>query len=209
MDVDAELRNADQDADLAALAARQHGVVSLAQLEDLGIRRQGRCTRLRRGRLHRLHRGVFAVGHTGVSREGNWMAAVLAVGPGAVLSHTSAAVLWGMLDTRGSRTAQVQLPIHVTVCGHGESRRGIEVHRSRTLDDTHTARRLGIPVTNPSRTLRDLRRVFPQPQFAQALRQAEYLGLPIGPDLDSDHTRSELERRFLALCRRHRLPSPR
>jgi very-short-patch-repair endonuclease len=59
-----------------------------------------------------------------------------------------------------------------------------------------------------SRTLADLRRTLPQPLFAAALRQAEYLGLPIAPELERDHTRSELEARFLAICRRHRLPKP-
>jgi very-short-patch-repair endonuclease len=63
-------------------------------------------------------------------------------------------------------------------------------------------------VTNPARTLTDLRRVLPAAQFAAALREAEYLRLPIGDRFESDRTRSELEARFLALCRRHRLPQP-
>jgi very-short-patch-repair endonuclease len=102
----------------------------------------------------------------------------------------------------------VELPIHVTVRGSAESRRGIRVHRSRTLTEDEITRRLGIPVTTPSRTLRDLRRTVPQPQYAAALREAEFRGLPVGAGLERDHTRSELERRFLALCRRHRLPKP-
>jgi very-short-patch-repair endonuclease len=63
-------------------------------------------------------------------------------------------------------------------------------------------------VTTPSRTLADLRRLLPQPQFAAALRQAEFLRLPIDQELGPDRTRSELEARLLALCRRHRLPRP-
>ena len=82
------------------------------------------------------------------------------------------------------------------------------MHRTRTLTDDQITRRLNIPVTTPSRTLIDLRRVLPQPQFAAALRQAEFLGLPIDAAMEPDHTRSELERRFLALCRRHRLSQP-
>jgi very-short-patch-repair endonuclease len=97
---------------------------------------------------------------------------------------------------------------HVTVPGNARHRRGIRVHRSRTLDDTEVTRQLGIPVTTPSRTLADLRRTLPQPQFAAALRQAEFLKLPIDPSLEPDRTRSELEARFLSLCRRHRLPKP-
>jgi very-short-patch-repair endonuclease len=97
---------------------------------------------------------------------------------------------------------------HVTVRGEARSRNGIRVHRSRTLLPSEVTRRAGIPVTGPSRTLADLRRHLPQPQFAAALRQAEYLGLPLDPELAPDRTRSELEARFLRLCRRHRLPRP-
>jgi very-short-patch-repair endonuclease len=82
------------------------------------------------------------------------------------------------------------------------------VHRSTTLFPSGVTRREGIPVTTPSRTLTDLRRLLPQPQFAAALRQAEFLGYPLEPTLEPDQTRSELEARFLALLRRHRLPQP-
>ncbi len=128
------------------------------------------------------------------------MAAVLACGAEAVLSHTSAAALWQLLPPRGFA--------HVTVPGNGRTRRGIRVHRSLTLFPGEVTRRAGIPVTSPSRTLTDLRRLLPQAQFEQALRRAEYLRLPLDPQLDRDHTRSELEARFLALCRRHRLGKP-
>ncbi len=128
------------------------------------------------------------------------MAAVLACGPDAVLSHASAAALWQLLPQGGL--------VHVTVPHAGRSREGIRVHRSQTLFPSEVIRPEVIPVTTPSRTLVDLRRLLPQPQFAAALRQAEYLGLPIGAGLDPDHTRSELEARFLALLRRHRLPQP-
>jgi very-short-patch-repair endonuclease len=128
------------------------------------------------------------------------MAAVLACGPGAVLSHTSAAALWQLLPPRGF--------VHVTVPGAGRTRDRIRVHRSKMLSDEDATRRAGIPVTTPARTLTDLRRIIPQPQFAAALRKAEFLRLPLDDRLDPDHTRSELEARFLALCRRHRLPRP-
>jgi very-short-patch-repair endonuclease len=77
-----------------------------------------------------------------------------------------------------------------------------------TLRPDHITIRWSIPVTNPSRTLQDLRRLLPQPQFRAALQKAEYLGLPIEAEHEPDHTRSELERRFLALCRRHRIRTP-
>jgi very-short-patch-repair endonuclease len=207
--VDAKARNPDPDAAIAGIAARQHGVVTLTQLEQAGIHRQGRSTRLQRGRLHRIHRGVFAVGHRGLSREGHWLAAVVATGQGAALSHASAGALWGMLRSPGpDSSCVVELPIHVTVIGASESRRGIRVHRSRTLTPDKITVRLGIRVTTPTRTLNDLRGVLSRQQFDTALRQAEFLGLPLDPALEPDRTRSELEGRLLALCRRHRLPRP-
>jgi very-short-patch-repair endonuclease len=168
---------------------------------------------MRANRLHRIHRGAYAVGHSGLSKEGQWMAAVLACGPDAVVSHTSAATLWGILrgtsDPNGrSAAASPSVPVHVTVPGNERNRAGITVHRSRTLFPSEVTRRANIPVTTPSRTLTDLRRLLPQPQVAAALRQAEFLGLPLDPALEPDGTRSELEARFLALCRRRRLPKP-
>lgn len=129
------------------------------------------------------------------------MAAVLACGQGAVLSHRSAAALWTI--------APLPSVIEVTVPGDAgrRPRDGIRVHRSITLLPSQITRRVGIPVTKPLRTLEDLRRKLPSDQFAASLRQAEFLRLPIGKQLKPDHTRSELESRFLALCKHH-LPKP-
>jgi predicted transcriptional regulator of viral defense system len=171
--------NSDPDAVIARLAARQHGVVSVPQLDAAGIRERGRLRRVQSGRLHRIHRGVFAVGHPGLSKAGGWMAAVLASGQTAVLSHTSAAELWGMLRSRRPPSpAGVDVDVHVTIPNEAgrRKRQGIVIHRSRTLNPKQVIRRLAIPVTTPIRTLRDLRRTLPQPQFAAALRQAEFLG---------------------------------
>jgi very-short-patch-repair endonuclease len=138
------------------------------------------------------------------------MAAVLACGPDAVLSHLSAAEHWGMLRSRRTPSPAGfggSVP-HVTVPGEARSRNGIKVHRSRTLLRSQTTRRLGIPVTTPSRTLADLRRTIPPKRFAAALREAEFLGLPVDPRLEPDRTRSDMEALFLGLCRRRRLPKP-
>jgi very-short-patch-repair endonuclease len=97
--------------------------------------------------------------------------------------------------------------VHVTVRGEGKHRPGIRVHRSTTLAREVVTLRHGIPVTKPARTLEDLRRTFPRSVFASALRQAEFRRLPIA-SVAEDHTRSELEARFLGLVRRHRLPRP-
>jgi very-short-patch-repair endonuclease len=105
--------------------------------------------------------------------------------------------------------AAVDARVHVTVSsGAGRRRHGIVVHRSRTLRPGHVIERLGIPVAIPARTLSDLRRTLPRSQFEAALREAEFLKLPVNLSLEPDRTRSELEARFLALCRRHRLPTP-
>ncbi|HXF00547.1 MAG TPA: hypothetical protein VN458_09395 [Solirubrobacterales bacterium] len=131
------------------------------------------------------------------------MVAVLACGEGAVLSHRSAAALWAIVPPPSL--------IDVIVPGTPgrKPRDGIRVHRSLTLLPSQTTRRAGIPVTKPARTLEDLKRVLASEQFAPALRRAEFLRLPIGEELEPDHTRSELESRFLALCRRYRVPHPR
>jgi very-short-patch-repair endonuclease len=191
-----------RDIAIARIAGRQHGVITTGQLLNAGVISSGISDRVAAGRLHRIHRGVYAVGHPNISNEGRWMAAVLAVGEGAVLSHRSAAALWRVLPP-----AEVT---EVTISGSaGRKRRpGIRLHRSRTLSPADSTHQAGIPVTKPARTLADLRRVLPAEPFAAALRQAEYLRLPLGESVAPDHTRSELESRFLALVRRHRLPRP-
>jgi len=197
-----------RDAAIAGIAARQHGVLSSQQLYAAGIDPSGIKRRVQLGRLHRLHRGVYAVGHPALSNKGR-MAAVLACGEGGVLSHCSAAALWEILP-RGGRDTDERAPVDVTVpsASGRRGRRGIRLHRSRTLSTADVTVRSRIPVTKPARTLEDLRRVLPSKQFAAVLRQAEFLRLPLGDRIAPDHTRSELEARFLALCRRHRLPRP-
>jgi very-short-patch-repair endonuclease len=138
------------------------------------------------------------------------MAGVLACGEGAALSHRSAAELWRIRPSRARRDRESGPPVDVTVPGYaGRARhRGINVHRSRTMRSKARTIRNGIPVTTPSRTLDDLHRVLPLAEFEAALREAEYLRLPIGRRFNPDGTRTEFEARLLALCRRHRLPRP-
>jgi very-short-patch-repair endonuclease len=191
---------------IAGLAGRQYGVVSSRQLRAAGIDRRAASRRADAGRLHRLHRGVYAVGHTSLTAEGRWLAAVLACGEGAVLSHRSAAALWRLTPIPAG-------PIDVTVSTSAgrRPRSGIRLHRSASLSDKDTAERERIPVTAPARTLADLRRVLSQRRLDQVIRAAELLRLDVGtqPGFEQpDLARSELERRFMALCRRHRLPQP-
>jgi very-short-patch-repair endonuclease len=191
------------DITIAEIASRQHGVIIRRQLLSAGLLPSGISDRVAAGRLHRVHRGVYAVGHPKLSDRGRWIAAVLACGRTSVLSHRSAAELWGMLRPRSRE-------VDVTVFGVGGRRGhvGVCLHRSSSLTTADCTRRDGIPVTKPARTLADLRRTFPSQVFATALREAEYLRLPVGGQADRDRTRSELESRFLRLLRRHRLPRP-
>jgi hypothetical protein len=176
------------DARLAENAARQYGVVTIAQLAELGLDRWAVKRRVESGRLHRLHRGVYAVGHTAVSLRGRWLAAVLASGNGALLSHRSAAALWGMRPTSAPM-------IDVTVPpgnGHRTNDR-IRVHRARREASVH----LGIPVTSLRCTLDDLAASkIPRWQLRKAEEAAERLGLTVTPD----GPRSPLEAALLKLC---------
>lgn len=191
------------DASIEPIASGQHGVVSRRQLLDAGFSEAGIGRRVEIGRLHRIHRGVYAVGHKGLSHEGRWMAAVLACGEGAVVSHRSAAHLWGLLKPENGL-------IDISIPGApGRSKRdGIRLHRCQSLAPTLTTRRRDIPVTKPARTIADLRQVVSPAELRQAIRQTEVLGLDAGIDVPSERTRSELEHLFLALCRRHCLPLP-
>jgi very-short-patch-repair endonuclease len=142
------------------------------------------------------------------------MAAVLACGEGAVLSHTSAAQLWG-IRPRPRRRSEAgaggeAVDVHVTVprTSGMRNRDGIVLHRSSTLIARHCTRRDGISVTTPARTLADLRPLLSPAQFAAALREAEFLRLPLNEQLESDNARTDLEQLMLAICRRHRLPAP-
>jgi very-short-patch-repair endonuclease len=200
------------------LARRQHGVVGRAQLRALGWGDDAVDWQVKRRRIHRVHHGVYVVGHAALTRKGHFMAAVLACGDQAALSHFSAAVLWGMLSSDGKS--------HVTT-PTGRRRPGLMVHRA-PLPTADVTNRAGIPVTKPARTLIDLADVAPRRTLERAIDEAEFLR----PDCTglaprhgrrgsgalssvlavhtagSTRTRSELEELFLALCNKHDLPRP-
>src|SRR6266487_2409677 len=123
-----QVANQAPDRRLAELAARNHGVLTSTQLIAAGLSSSGIERRVRAGRLHPIHRGVYAVGHARVSQHGRWLAAVLAAGPKAALSHQSAAELWALLPAKPG-------PTHVTVPGTGgrQRRTGVVIHRSTRL----------------------------------------------------------------------------
>lgn len=210
---------------LAELAGQQHGVVSTAQLFELGHSKASISRQVDAGRLHPLHRGAFAVGHVGISRHGECLAAVLSCGEGALLSHRSAAWLWGL-------TKRFAAPIEVTAASPRRTREAIRVHSAEALTAVDRDRSDGVPVTAVPRTLLDFAAVDPH-YLGFALDNGHRLGLidlvaidalitrsrgfrgvarlrtamklHCGPAL----TRSGLERRFLDLVRRAGLPQPR
>jgi very-short-patch-repair endonuclease len=218
-------RDTPLDRALAELTGRQHGVVSIRQLEALGLGPRGAQNRAERGALHRLHRGVYAVGHRVVSSDGARIAAVLACGPGAVLSHRSAAAAWGLRATDRARH-------EITVARRRRPRADIDVRFTRRLGAEDVATLRGIPITSIARTLIDLAAVLRPDALERAVHQAEVLRLldagalrsavdradgrrgvgtlrRVLAEPDPGHTRSRLEERFLALCRRERMPPPR
>jgi hypothetical protein len=145
-------------------------VVSRSQLLALGLSRGAVEHWLSVGRLQLLFRGVYSVGHTALRAEGRRLAAVLACGPGAVLSHRSAASHWGLL-----RTDQTRIDVTAPRGRHGAS--GIRLHRSRSLDAQDTTHHEGIPITSVSRTLLDLASAARPSELERALAQAERLQL--------------------------------
>jgi hypothetical protein len=211
---------------LAELASRQHGVVSIRQMvESLGYSRSAVRRATDSGRLHRLYRGVYAVGHTNLSPQGQCLAAVLACGPAAVLSHHSAAWLWDI--ARWSHT-----PISVTAPSRRGPRPPIRLHHARALAAEDRELREGIPVTAVARTLLDLAPALAPERLSRLLERAEELSLfdlrrtealllrsaghpgagrlrrALAMYKPTPFTRSELERRFVDLVRLADLPRP-
>jgi predicted transcriptional regulator of viral defense system len=213
---------------IAALGAVQHAVLGLAQLQEVGLPPRAVQRRAEACRLHRIHPGVYSlVPKTLLTREGHWMAAVLACGPGAVLSHRNAAALHELRPT-------MRANVDVTVPGRScRSRKGIDVHHSTTLTENDVTVVSGIRCTTVARTLFDLSEVINRRSLERAFDESESLEVfdlraiddqlernPTRPAarhvraLLNEHyiggtpTRSELEEAFLALCRRLGLPEP-
>jgi hypothetical protein len=156
------------DAAVARRAARQWGVVSLDELRACGLSERAVSRRVGAGRLHPLYRGVYAVGHTNLSLEGHLLAAAKACGPDAVVSHYSAAALYGLVKW-DDRYPEVTAPRKTT-------QRRIRAHRSN-LDPADLWAHKGIPTTTPARTLVDLSSLLPYKPLRRAAREAQALRL--------------------------------
>lgn len=151
---------------VARRAAEEWGVLSLEELRECGLTRRQVGLRVQTGRLHPLYRGVYAVGHPAVPLEGRFLAAVKAMGNGAVLSHFAAAALWGFVDWDGRHP-------ELTLQREGVPRReGIRVHCTSVLDPRDVMRHEGTPVTAPARTLADLAAVVNERLLRTAVRRA-------------------------------------
>lgn len=213
---------APSDEAIHAFAARQHGLVSRRQLRDAGFSASAVRHRVARRRLHRIYPGVFAVGHRLLSARGWWMAAVLAGGDGALLSHRAAAALWGLVD--GSPAVVDVLTLRTT-----ESRPGLRPHRAREILEEDRAVVDGIPCTSVARTLVDLAAGADERAVDRALRRAEdrrlfdrfalegmlerarpgtavlrsAMRVFAGDEAAHRRLKAELEVRFIELLRRH------
>jgi hypothetical protein len=209
---------------VAKRAARRWGVLSRAQLRALGVAPATVDYWVRAGRLAVVYRGVYAVGGVVLRAEGQRLAAVLACGPGAVLSHRSAAAQWDLLAT-----TQERIDVMAPASRHGVP--GIRLYRTRSLDAQDTTNHEGIPITTVHRTLLDLAATTRADQLENALAQAMHLQLydqraiddviarsngHRGTNILKEATRQEpqitksmWEVRMLALVRTANLPEPR
>jgi hypothetical protein len=164
------------------LARRQHGVVTRGQLIDRGFSAEAIKHRVQKGRLHLVVRGVYAVGRPHLTREGRWMAAVLACGVDAVLSHRSATALWGF-------GAEHPHYIDVSVRRSSEARiNGLRSHRRPSLPSSEVELRRGIPLTTPVRTFLDLATVTGPKTLERAINEADKLDV-----IDADSLRRDLD----------------
>jgi very-short-patch-repair endonuclease len=210
---------ADVDFAVAAIAGRQYGVVTRAQLVAIGLGRGAIERRLRSGRLHPLHHGVYAVGHVAPHRRAGWLAAVLACGDGAVLSHRSAASLWRIRDGQA-----FQPDVTVATRNGRRGHPGIVIHRS-PLEPGERRVHLRIPVTSLTRTSIDLEHEVDDDDLVHALREVRFQRRLYLREAQTILNRrpsrrikallkhlilvqNELEARLAKLCDRHGLPRP-
>ncbi len=204
-----------------AVSARQHGVIAAAQLAALGVSARGVSYRMASGHLHPVARGVYAVGRPELSREGELIAALLACEGGALISHASAAWLWGLCDWPPL--------IHVST-ERKVVRPGIRAHRRYVLGPRERDEHRRVPVTSPARTLADLSLVLRRGPLERAVNEADRLDVIHPPDLRAELdllrgpgvarlrrildertftlTDSELERRFFPIALEAGLPMP-
>ncbi|HEU4927924.1 MAG TPA: DUF559 domain-containing protein, partial [Vicinamibacterales bacterium] len=203
------------------LVRDQHSTISRIQLLGFGLSAKAIRHRIARGRLTPIWPGVYRVGRAPLTREGRFMAAILACGDGAILTHDSAAAVWGI--RKGGLD-----PIHVSVpAGRRARLAGIQVHRRNPMPPATTKQNL--PLSRPLFTLVDLAATLDTDPLEAAINEADRLNLIDPETLEAGlaavpyfrgrgklrralarytRTDSNLERRFLAIVRKARLPMP-
>lgn len=155
---------------MGRLATRQQGILSNDQLRSLGLDRSAIQRRVASGYLHRIHHGVYLLGHRTMTKRAKYIAAVLACGARAALSHRSAADHWGLWSHSGRPSVVVPHP-------RGALPRTVDVHRSRIFTPRDVTRFDGIPVTSVARTLLDLAAIASRRELARLVDRAERLQL--------------------------------
>jgi hypothetical protein len=190
-----ELEDPGSEAAIAALAAAQHGVVSLDQLRARDLSAGAAAKRAQRGALHRQHRGVYAVGHRSIGREGLLQTALLACGHSAVISHGTAAAFWGLRD-------QWPTLVDVTVPNQaGRKIDGVRCRRCRYPSPAEILIREGIVFTSPARTMVDLAGLLGTPSLRRVVERAAVLKLLDIAALDRSLIAAEGRRGVKALWR--------
>ena len=215
------------DASLADVARTQHGVIAVFQLLELGFTHRRIERRRQAGRLIRLYTGVYAAGYRPLTQEGKWMAGVLAVGPGGLLSHRAGAAHWNLIR---------HCPPYIDVTirqGAARTRGNLIVHQTTRLDREDIRSKQGIPITSPARTLLDYAEKATPRETERALDENERLGLASQHQIHSviarcpgriggarlsaviqDHaigstaTVNDFEELFIALCDEYGIPRP-
>jgi very-short-patch-repair endonuclease len=188
----------DVDPTIRRLAGLQDGVATRAQLRALGISEKAIDHRVDTERLIPIHRGVYAVGHEAISPHGRIRAGLLAAGPGAAASHSTAAYLDNLIAT-------LPAVIHVTILGAARrSRAGLVIHQTRRPFEP--SMRHGLLTTTTLRTLEDLG--YPDKLVREALARDLVRPEDLPRDVEDVPTQSELERRMRRLCARAGLPQP-
>jgi very-short-patch-repair endonuclease len=196
-----ELRNA-----IARIAVGQYGHITRVQLLALGVAPGTICAWIAAGHLVPVHRGVYAVAYPRVEPIARAMAAVLACGPGAVLSHDSALAIW--------RLRRWPKEPEVIISRDRVRRAGITAHRSRTLTPADTTVQLGVPVTRPARAIDDIRPRLTERQYVRLVNAARLERLVSADEAAArlghgrNPTRSALEDAFQRWITRHRIPQP-
>lgn len=210
----------------ARLARNQHGIVRRSQLTSAGVDPSAIKRLVKAGGLHRIHRGVYIVGHLALAPHAREAAALLACGEGAMISHLSAAHLWGLLDAPPDE-------VDVTLAGgHCRAKQGVRLHRRLRLDDRDVRTRHGLRLTSPARTLIDLaadasdgelERLIAEARVNHLLRNGELeaalaragqrrgvarMRAFLGSEREPEITRSKLERACRRLLKKAGLQQP-